>query len=197
MILTRNEQRILRFLATSSHRDYSINDIAKAVGISPNGAYKMLTKFKREGILEVKSIANIASYRLCFDEEKTRRIIELAFLPQPLEGRVQLRVKDLQPFKDVTKICILFGSYITTKKEPQDLDILFVLKKEDFDEYKKIMDKVQDITPIKIQDVILAKEDLKTNLEKQNPVVISALRDGIVLWGCDVLVQVIEHVYAR
>lgn len=191
-MLTTNEKHVLRFLATSIGKDFSINDIAKACKVAPNGAYKILQKFEREGVLKAKSIANIKSYKLNFQNVKTARIIEFALIPDELEGRVKLRTTDLQSLKSVTQACILFGSYITAKQKPGDLDILFVLKKKKFEAYKQALAKVQDITPLNIQDVVQTRGDLIKNLKKNDPVVTEAIRNGIVLWGFEVLVQVIQ-----
>ncbi len=195
MILTLNEKRVLRFLATSPNRDYSINGIAKACGITPNGAHRLLNKFHMLGILEPEHIANIKSYKLDFSEEKkekTMRILELAFTIDILEGRIKPRKLDLASLKDRTEACILFGSYITTKQKPNDLDILFVLKQKDFVEFKRGLAKAQDIIPLKIHEVIQTEDDLRQNLKKGDPLVIEALRNGIVLWGEDILVKVVK-----
>lgn len=193
MILTMNEKRVLRFLATSTGKDYSINDIAKACKLTPNGAHKLLVKMEKEGVLKVKPIANLKAYKLDFENEKTARVLELAFMPDALEGRVKSRAEDLKPLKTVTRACVLFGSYITTKKEPGDLDVLFILERTHFEAYKKALSRVQDITPVKIQDVVQTTDDVLQNLKKGDPIVVAALREGIVLWGYDVVVQVIKN----
>lgn len=192
MVLTLKQKRLLRFLATSVGKDYSINDVAKACRLAPNGAYKLLRKFESEGVLSVKPIANIKSYHLAWNE-KTSSLLLLSFMPDKLEGRVKLRVEDLEPLKAVTRSCILFGSYITTKKEPGDLDVLFVLDGKKFEVYKQELEKTQDIVPVKIQDVVQTADDLVQNLKKGDPIVLAAMREGIVLWGFDVLVQVIQN----
>ncbi len=192
MVLTINEQKVIRFLA-SSIRDHSINELSKECNLTPNGAYKILKKLEKEEVIKPKKIANISSYKLNFESEKTTRILELAFIPDKLEGRIKNRTEDLQALKDVTSICIMFGSYITDKKEPGDLDLLFVLEKEKFNKYKKILDKVRSISPIKIQDVVQTTEDLKQNIKKEDKIILTNLREGIVLWGFEKLVEVIKN----
>lgn len=194
MILTVNEKYVLRFLAASTGKNYSINGVARMCKLTPNGAHKILAKLEKEGVLKAKSIANLKAYNLDFKSEKIASLLKLAFMPDSLEGRVKLRAEDLKPLKAVTKACILFGSYITMKKEPGDLDILFVLERKNFEAYKQALSKVQDIIPVKIQDVIQTTDDVEQNLKKSDPIVTEALRNGIVLWGFDVLVQVIKNV---
>ena len=193
MILTVNEKCVLRFLATTIGKNMSMNDIGKACGVTSGGSYKILTKLEKEGILRATPIANLKAYKLDFESEKTARVLELAFMPDALEGRVRLRADDLKQLKAVTKACVLFGSYITTKKEPGDLDVFFVLERKNFEAYKQASSKVQDITPVKIQDVVQTTDDVLQNLKKGDPIVVEALRNGIVLWGFDVLVQVIKN----
>lgn len=190
---TANEQKVIRFLA-SNVKDLSINEIARKCKLTPNGAYKILKKFELEEIISPKRIANILSYKLDFNKLKTSRIVELAFIPSRLEGRIKQRDDDLQMLKEKTKICILFGSYISSKKEHGDLDILFVLDKKQFNDFKKNLAKIQDIVPIKIHDIIQTKEDLKQNIKKEDMIVLKSIREGIVLWGFEELVKIIKNV---
>ena len=193
MILTENEKRVLRFLAANVARDYSINDVAKACGITPNGAHKMLTKLEREGVLNAKQIANIKAYKPDFENEKTSKVYELAFMPDELQGRVKLRAEDLKQLRVVTKACILFGSYITAKQKPGDLDALFVVDGGSFESYKKTLARVQDITPVKIHDIVQTTSDLQQNLKKSDPIVTEALHKGIALWGFEIIVEAIKN----
>ncbi|MBI5065482.1 winged helix-turn-helix transcriptional regulator [Candidatus Woesearchaeota archaeon] len=193
MILTLNEKKVIRFLAASV-RDHSINEIAKECDLAPNGAHKILKKLEKEGIIKFKKIANISSHTLNFNNEKTALILELSFIPEELEGRIRHRAEDLQPLKEVTSICIMFGSYITNKKSPGDLDLLFVLEKEQFNNYKKTLNKIQDIIPIKIQDVVQTSDDLKQNIKKEDPIILASIKEGIILWGFKELVNIIKNV---
>ena len=52
---------------------------------------------------------------------------------------------------------------------------------------------MQDITPVKIQDVVQTIDDLKQNLKKDDPIIMTSLRTGMVLWGFDVIVEVIKN----
>ena len=194
IVLTKNQKKVLRLLAVSYSKDYSINDVARRVSVAPNGAYKILRKFQKEGILIIKEIANIKSYRLYFENENTVRLLELAF-SDGMDGRLKLRAQDVQRLKPVTEACVIFGSYTTNKPKPSDLDVLFVMEKQKFEQYKKELAKVQDITPIKIQDVVQTSADLLQNLKKNDPIITEALRNGVVLWGINIVVRVIKNSY--
>ncbi|MFH1065542.1 MAG: winged helix-turn-helix domain-containing protein [Nanoarchaeota archaeon] len=191
-MITANERKVLRFLG-ASQEDYSMNEISKKCGITPNGAYKILTKLEKEGILKQKRIANINSYKINFENDKTMRVLELAFIPDKLEGRVKIRAEDLQPLKAAAEACILFGSYITSKQNPGDIDIVFVMEKSKFKAFKQKLAAVQEIMPVRIQDVVQTEEDLQQNLKKGDKIIKEALQNGIVLWGYDVIAGVVKN----
>ncbi len=191
-MLTKNENNVLRLIACSFGTHYSINQVAKECGLAPNGAYKILKKFEKEGILAPSKIANIKSYAMDFSSTKTAVIMELVLMPE-LEGRIKYRSDDLKELKEITKACIMFGSYIDLAKNPHDLDVLFVIDKKDYRKYKTKLDSVKHIMPAKIHDVIQTEEDLQNNIKKKDNVILSILRKGLVLWGQSFIIKVIEN----
>ena len=82
-----------------------------------------MRKFEKEGILKPKKIANIISYRLDLNNDKTSNILELALISE-LQGRIRYRLKDFQELKSITESCIIFGSYAKGEDiEKSDIDI--------------------------------------------------------------------------
>jgi len=195
-MLTINEKKVLKLLFTAFDEDYSINNIAKKCSLSPNGAAKILNKFEKQGILKPKKIANIKSYKINFENEKTPIILELTLIPK-LEKRLKYRLDDLKELKEITKICIIFGSYINISKKPNDLDILFVLDKNNFKKYKKKLPNLREIIPVKIHDVLQTEEDLKQNIIQKDKIILDILKTGIILWGQKTIVEIIKDVYKR
>jgi DNA-binding Lrp family transcriptional regulator len=185
-MLTENEKKVLRLLMVS-FKDYSINEIAKECGLTPNGAYKILKKFEKEEVLSVREIANIKSYKIDFND-KASLLLELALIPK-LEGRIKFRYDDLSSLKPVTKACVMFGSYIRSEKA-NDIDILFTL--DDYKGFKKKLDEVKDILPVRLHDVIQTEEDLRLNIKKQDEVILEIIRNGIVLWGEKTIIKVVK-----
>ncbi len=190
-MLTLNEKKVLRVLLTLFGESYSINQIAKKCAITPNGTLKILRKFEKEGLLQSKKIANILSYFLDFNNEKTKNILELA-LNEDLAGRIKFRYEDLKKLKDITEVCILFGSYIDLKKEPNDLDILFILNKMQFKKYKKESLQIYKTIPIKVHDILQTEEDFKKNIGNKDKVIIEILKTGKILWGSKKVISIIE-----
>lgn len=172
---------------------HSINSLAKQCGLTPNGTLKILKKFENQGILRLKKISNINSYKINFLDNKTKSILELSLIPE-VSGKLKFREEDLKPLKDVSEICILFGSYISEKKQPNDLDVFFMIKEKKFEEYKKLSKKIYRTMPLKVHDVLQTEKDLKKNLVEKNKVIIEILRKGVILWGYDKIIKVMEDV---
>ncbi len=191
-MLTKNEKNVIRMILTSFKEDYSINEIARQCHLSPNGALKILKKLEKAGILKIKKIANIISYRINFENDKTKSILELSLIPE-LEGKLKFRFDDLKPLQEIVDICIIFGSYIDSKKSPQDIDIMFIIKESYFNKYKSLGNKIFQTMPIKVHEVLQTETDLKENIEKKDKVLIEILKKGIVLWGQDKLLNIIKN----
>lgn len=191
-MITANEKKILRFLLANFNKDYSINEIAKHCDLAPNGAYETLKKFEVRGVLLFKKIANSKSYKINFENKEARKLLEIILIPDYQESKISYRYNDLKPLEEITQLGIIFGSYLT-KKEPNDLDILFVIKKADYKKYHPVLDKVKIVIPFKVHDVIQTKEDFKKNLQKRNKLTTKVLSEGAILWGQEFLVEVIKN----
>ena len=191
-MLTEKETRVLRYLAVRS-RDYpSINKISKECKITPNGTYKILKKFESEGILLFKQISNIKSYYIDFGNKKSSNILELALTPKITKRKIKYRAEDLKPMEKITEACVLFGSYISEKEEPSDLDVLFVFEKRKYKAYQDCLNQIKEVCPIAIHDVIQTKQDLIDNIKKRDSVIINILQNGVILWGQNFIVGVLN-----
>lgn len=193
-MLTENEKRVLRYVALHAAESPSINKVARECKITPNGAYKILRKLEEEGILQFKEISNIKSYHIEFKNSKSTNIMELALTQKTLKSRVKYRNEELKPFRKIAEACILFGSYIEDKKEPNDLDVLFVFDRKNYDNYKRELNKLKEISPVKIHDIIQTRSDLLSNIKKEDKIILNILENGTVLWGQEVLVRIIKNV---
>src|SRR3989338_3924103 len=192
-MLTLNDKKVVKYLLVNFNLDQSINEVAKNCHLSPNGAYKILQKLQKESILYPKNIANIKAFKVTCGSLKAKRIIALAFMDK-IAGRLEHRYKDLLPLQKVSPICIAFGSYITEKKHPEDFDIITIIDRSNFAQYKKTLKEIQEIMPVKIHDVLQTKQDFINNLQQDNKVIKKALQEGVVLWGYDQLIEVLSSV---
>jgi predicted nucleotidyltransferase len=192
-MITKNESKVLRMLLMAFGEDYSINHISRECSLAPNGALKILRKFEKLGVLKVKKIANINSYKINFENQKTKSIFELALI-NDLSGRIKFRMEDLKPLRDVSEICILFGSYIEDKEKPNDIDLFFMINEKDFNKYKELSKKIYQTMPLKVQDVLQTEKDLNKNISNKDKVIIDIFRKGVILWGNDKIIKILENV---
>ncbi len=195
-MLTKNEKNVIKILLFSFKEEYSINEIARRCNIAPNGAFKILKKFEQEKITKLKKIANINTYSLDFDNLKTKNICELALIEEP-SAKIKNRLEDLKELQKLTEVCIIFGSYITEKKNPEDIDLFFVLKEGNFKKYKEETRKIYPAMPLKVQDIIQTKMDLTQNILKNEVMIIEILQKGFILWGQDNLMEIIKDGYSK
>ncbi|MDP3027391.1 MAG: hypothetical protein Q8N63_06795 [Nanoarchaeota archaeon] len=195
-MMTENEKKVLKMLLHAFGETYSINKIARECNIAPNGALKILRKFEKEGILKFSNIGNMKSYSLNFEDEKTKNILKLALIPE-LKARLKYRAEDLKPLKKVTSACIIFGSYADLKKEPNDIDLFFIIKDRKFKDYKKESLLVYKTMPIKVHDVLQTEKDVSENLKKKDKVIMEILKTGIILWGYDEIINLVENDYKK
>jgi len=191
-MITNNEKKILKFLLVNFNSDYSINEIAKKCSLSPNGGYEILKKFEEKEILLSKKIANSKSYKINFKSIEANKLLELVLIPDYKDSKIKYRCADLKPLENITELCIIFGSYLK-KEKPNDIDILFVIKKSDYKKYSEVLEKVKRILPFKLHDIIQTKEDLTKNIKKEEKLIIKAIFEGTVLWGHESLIKVIKN----
>lgn len=195
-MFTINERKVLRFLMTSFNH-HSINDIAKECGLAPNGAYKILKKLERLDIIYFEDIGKIKSYKINFNNKLTLSYLEIALTDEKInEAKIRIRIKDLNEIKHICKAAIIFGSYITDKKNPNDIDILFIFEKDKFDIYQEKLEKVKEIIPYSVHDVIQTPTDLVNNLKEKDKVIIEIIRKGVILWGHRIIVRSVKNAQA-
>lgn len=194
-MLTLNEKKVLKEILLSFGEGNSINTIAKKCKLSPNGAYKILVKFEEEGILKA-TISNIKSYRLDFDNPKTDSMIELSLIHET-NALLNNRVNDLKGLKETTEAGLAFGSYLKNPSKANDLDILLLLKKENFKRVQNSLEQARLVSPIKLHEILQTEEDIKKNIYIRDAVIFDIIKTGIILWGHKKIINVIKNVYKQ
>lgn len=195
MVLTRNEQRLITYLWRNYTEQLSINELAKRLGITPKGAYIILKKFEKAGLVTKKIIANAAIYRFNYQDQKTKDVVEYALKSeQPPNSYVAVLEKDLQPLQEITYAAILFGSVLTKGLQAQDLDVLAIINPKNLSALRAKIKEFESISPKKVHLLVQTKGDMQKNLRKRDPVILEVLRKGHILWGYDLLYQFLEKV---
>ena len=89
---------------------------------------------------------------------------------------------------------MLFGSALKNAQTAKDIDIMIILSKEDSREVRKVIKEKQEILPKKIHLIELTEQDLKSNINKKQEVILGIIRNAVILYGQDKYVEVMQHV---
>ncbi|MFH1072600.1 MAG: hypothetical protein V1743_04185 [Nanoarchaeota archaeon] len=188
----KNTAKVVRFLLRSTEkRGHNINQVAKSLRISVGSSFQVLKELKKKGMAVSEQIGNATYYSLDFENPETVKLCELLLLEEKrqLKGYAKVYAADIQQFSHATLI-ILFGS-ILTRKEFNDVDVLFVT-----DKVKEVNDFCLDLSKVRAKPIvplILKKEDLLHELRDRNGAVVSIIKEGVVLKGESALIEVAKH----
>lgn len=191
--LTRNEARVVSFLLRNFTERYSINQLARELGLSPMGARKIAMKLEKARILKPEAIGNAIYYRPNLDEEIGRKTAELVLAYKDINPYARAQAKDLEQLRPHALCAVLFGSVLTKAEKAGDIDVLLVLEKGQLKKAHKTLMEIQSIKPKKIGEMVQSREDLVKNIRKRDAPLLDAIRTGQVLWGSEIIVEAIRN----
>jgi len=173
---------------------YNINQIAKLNKISVGSAFKILKELEKDKITIKKEIGNASHYKLNFDNPETTKLCELLLLAEKrnLREYAKIYADEVIKFKDA-KMLMIFGS-ILKGKEFNDIDVLFVTNQT-----KKVNDFCLEISKVRIKPVvplIMGQEDLIKAMKQRKEAILDMMKNGVVLKGESIFVEVIKNVNA-
>jgi DNA-binding Lrp family transcriptional regulator len=191
--LTANEAKVMDFLVRHFDERHSINQVGLRLGISPKGAYKILKKLEGMKAIKPEEIGNAIYYKPNLQEEIGSKMAEFVLVQNELNNYAKVQADDLKNLKDITYGCILFGSVISKGKESRDIDVLLIIDEKSFNKVHKELEKIKEMKPKKIHDVIMTKQDLLNNIKKKDDVILDIIKTGKILWGSDVILEGIRN----
>lgn len=193
----KTSERIIKILAKEPLLEHTATSLAKALGISRQGIWKILTKLSKENIISLKSIAetkrSVLNITLNFKNPITIKTLSLLLEKETLKYE---RWKDnFSEFYDYSNFVILFGSILRNSKEANDIDLLVTLnEKKYFQNIDKILLKLQQTQIKKIHLIDLTEEELKKELNiNKNKAYADAFKKGVVLFGHDNYIKFISR----
>lgn len=191
-MISKNTAKVIRYLLRNTERTgYNINQIAKAVKISLGSSFKILKDLEKDKIVIAQNIGNALYCTLNLDNPETVKLCELLILEEKrhLTGYAKLYSESLQEF-DKAELIILFGS-VLAKREFNDVDVLFVTNK--VKEVNRFCLEMSKIRTKPVVPLILKKEDLVKEIKNRKEAILSIIKEGIVLKGESVFVDVIKN----
>jgi PAS domain S-box-containing protein len=183
MVLTKNEQAMLLYLFKHTLEEFSINQLARRIHISSRGAFKILQKFEREGILVKRTVANAVIHALHFDDHKTEDLIKFSLKSEAVPNDyMQLLRNELELLKKCTNALVVFGSVLHEGSHAKFIDILLLTENqhhasEMLVEFQKRTGKV-----FRLHD----EEKL-----------LEIINHGYILWGYDYIYQKVKSIFKK
>jgi len=192
-MIPRNTARVMMHLLRNIDEfGYNINQIAKLNKISVGSAFKILKKLETDKIIVKKEISNASHYKLNFSNPETTKLCEFLLLAEKrnLKGYAKMYADEVITFKDAEMI-IIFGS-ILKGKEFNDVDVLFITNQT-----KKVNNFCLEISKVRTKPVvplIMRQEDLIKAMKQGKEAILGMIKEGIVLRGESIFVEVIKDV---
>ncbi len=189
---TNAEKQILLRIAMALDKDYNSSNIAKELNLSRVGAFKALKELEKKGLVKGKRLGKAIFYKVPLSDEYARKNVEVLLMEWARKYERWIdEFKELSRYVDVI---ILFGSIIKDESKADDIDILLVFKKEHNKKINFLIREKNQVLTKKIHPIKQTKNDLIRNIKKKDDVILSAIRNGVVLHGYDRLLEVIKNV---
>ncbi len=191
--LTENEARTMEFLIRNFSREYNINQLAKELGISPGGMFKILKKLESQKFLEAKRLGNNIFYKINYQSQDALDACKFVLTEKKASPYVRAWVKDLEKLKPKTEMAILFGSVLKKGKRANDIDILLVFRRKNMEDIEKLIDNINRVKSKRVHAVYQTERDMIKNIKKRDESILEEIRTGIILWGRHFLVEAIKN----
>lgn len=190
--LTQKEKETLIVLFKDFTNYYNANSISKVLGISRIGAMKILKKLFNENLLTDKKIGKSTIYKVKLDDDYVRKLI--SFLLTDEANNFKRWKEEFKELFKKDRIIMIYGSIIKNYAKANDIDIMLVIKKSEYKEVAKIIEKKQNILPKKIHSIELTADELFQSIKQKEKAVVDIVKNAIILFGQDKYVDIIKNV---
>lgn len=191
--LTENEARTIDFLIRNFSQKYNINQLSRELKLSPRGIFKILKKLESLKYLISNREGNNIFYKINYEYEEAIDACKFVLTGKKTSAFIRVQINDLEKLKRITKLAILFGSVLTKEKEAKDIDIILVFDQKQFLKIEKTLEEINSINPKKFHAIYQTENDFINNIKKEDKVIISGIKTGLVLWGRDFFLGALKN----
>ena len=166
---TNNE--ILKILAKESTTQPTITDLAREIGLTRVGMWKMLKKLESEKVILLSQIGSgkTSTYTVALNWGNPLVEKQLAVFFTEDALNYQRWLFSFAELEDKVEFLILYGSILHTPKKANDIDLLAVVsRKERFIQIEETLQKIQKTQVKKIHLISVTPSELSEELKKQN-----------------------------
>ena len=190
--LTKKERETMLILFKNIYDFYNANSISKVLGISHVGAQKILKRLLKENLLINRQIGKSIIYKLMLDEDYVCKL--MTFLLADEANNFKMWIEEFKELYKENRIIILFGSILKNPAQARDIDMMLVIKKQEFRQAYGIIKKRQEIFPKNIHSIELTEDDLLRNIKNKNQATLDIIKNGVILYGQELYVKIIKNV---
>jgi len=192
--------RILQILLKDFTIKPTITFLAKEIGLSRVGTWKLLKKMQSEKFIILSKIGsgktNTYSINLNWDNPLVEKNLALSLTVEALKN--QRWLSNFTELENKVDFLLLYGSIINSPKEAKDVDILGVVSnKNKFIEIEEFIKKIQKTQMKKIHAINFTPAELKQELENLNKAFLDAIRKGVVLFGQERFIKFIRSLIKK
>lgn len=187
---------VLLHLLKDFSNTHTITILAKELGLSRVGIWKILKKLESNKFVILKAIGkgktSTSLVSLNWENPIIEKTLSLYLTEEAIkQRRWQINFLELE---SVVDFVILYGSILHSPQEAGDIDIVGVAHKKNFVKIQAVNDKVQKTQSKKIHTINFTENEFKAELQKRNKVFIDAIRKGVILFGQENFVKFMEEV---
>ena len=189
------EREIVLTLLKDISIDYNAGNIAKVLKKTRVGTFKALKSLEKKGIVKGKTLGKATFYTLNLGDEYARKTAELYLIEE--SKKKQRWLEEFSELFKYTKTAILFGSILRSEERANDIDLLLVFEQKNNHKINKFIEEKNQILAKKIHVVKQTEENFINNLNKNDKVMLSALKDGVILCGFEEFMGLMENVRSK
>jgi len=191
------QERVLKILLKDISKKHTVTTLAKEIGISRVGAWKILKKLEKDKLINLTQVekgkTNMYTITLNWDNPVTEKTLALVLTKEAVTQ--QRWISNFAELKNKTDFLILYGSIIHSPKEANDIDVLgIVSNKKNFVEINNILEKIQKTQLKKIHAINFTPKEFMHELKKPNKAFIDALKKGVILFSHENFIKFIKKI---
>jgi len=196
--VTKKEMEAVLALFKDFSTDYNANSLSKVLNITSMGTLKILKRLEKQGILRSKQLGKAVFYTIDFKNSYAKTYLKFILQKEAEQSgpKIGRWIVELRKFQPVAEMGILFGS-VLKKEEFNDVDLLLIIKKQQNRKVNSLLKDISGLSTKHIHTIKQTRADLKENLNAKDKVLLSIVRTGVILFGYDKIIEVIESVAYR
>lgn len=184
-------KKVLLHLLKDFSSTHTITVLAKELGLSRVGVWKILKKLGEGKYLSLKSVGkgetSTTIVKINWENPLVEKTLSLYLTEEAMkQRRWQVNFAELEKVVD---FAILYGSILHSPQEAGDIDIVGIAPKKNFVKIQVVNDKVQKTQFKKIHAINFTESEFKTELQKVNKAFTDGVKKGVILFGPESFVK--------